>query len=57
MRDWGQAAIMMRRGAGFWIWFGHGIGLVCMGMCVVSAGASRKKEIAEGVAAQLHKLL
>jgi hypothetical protein len=36
---------MMGRGVGFWIWFGHGIGLVCMGMCVVKAGASRKKEI------------
>ena len=39
-RDWGPAA--MGRGAGFWIWFFHGIGLVCMSMCVVKAGASRK---------------
>jgi hypothetical protein len=42
---------MMGRGAGFWIWtilFGHGIGLVCMGMCVVKAGASQTKEIGGG---------
>jgi len=39
-RDWGPAA--MGRGAGFWIWFFHSKGLVCMSMCVVKAGASRK---------------
>jgi hypothetical protein len=39
---------MMGRGVGFWIWFGHDIGLVCMGMCVVKAGASQKKEIKGG---------
>ncbi len=46
-RDWGPAA--MGRGAGFWIWFFHGIGLVCMSMCVVKAGVSRKTELGGGV--------
>jgi hypothetical protein len=41
--EWGQAA--MGRGAGLWICFGHGIGLVCMSMCVVKAGVIFKTEI------------
>jgi hypothetical protein len=46
VQEWGPAA--MGCGVGFWIWFGHGIGLVCMGMCVVKAGESRKTEIVVG---------
>ncbi len=47
-REWSPAA--MGRGAGFWIWFWHGKGLVCMGMCVVNlkAGVSRKTELGGG---------
>jgi hypothetical protein len=48
--EWGLAA--MGRGAGFWIWFWHGIGLVCMGMCVVKAGVRQKTELGGG----LHEL-
>ncbi len=32
----------------FWIWFGHGIGLICIRMYVVQAGASRKSEVGGG---------
>ncbi len=39
---------IMGRGVAFWIWFCHGIGLVCMGMFVVKAGASLKTKLGGG---------